>query len=239
MAEQYFTAATFKFQRDLAKNNNRAWFNANKQRYENVLRDPFLRLIEDMQAPLAKISTHYRADPRPSGGSLFRIYRDTRFRNDKTPYKTWAGARFGHERRREIEAPSFYLHIQQRDSFAGGGLWHPEPPTLKKIREFLSDNPAAWKKAVHGKAFRERFEFWGEALTRPPKGFPADHPAIDLIRCKQWGLSTTLPVGAAQRKDFARVVEKHFRLLAPMVDALNTPIAAAAAPKRKVLFGLH
>ena len=95
MAGHYFTAATFRFQRDLAKNNNRAWFAANRTRYEDVLRDPFLRLIEDMQAPLAKISAHYRADPRPSGGSLFRIHRDTRFRNDKTPYKTWAGARFG------------------------------------------------------------------------------------------------------------------------------------------------
>src|SRR5262249_11061049 len=90
MGTVYFTAATFKFQRDLARNNNRAWFAANKERYEDVLKQPFLRFIEDMQKPLAKISAHYRADPRPQGGSLFRIYRDTRFRNDKTPYKTWA-----------------------------------------------------------------------------------------------------------------------------------------------------
>ena len=89
MGKAYFSAATFKFQRDLARNNNRAWFAANKQRYEDVLKEPFLRFIEDMQKPLAKISAHYRADPRPQGGSLFRIYRDTRFRNDKTPYKTW------------------------------------------------------------------------------------------------------------------------------------------------------
>ncbi len=161
-------------------------------RYEDVLREPFLRLIADMQAPLAKISPHYRADPRPQGGSLFRIYRDTRFRNDKTPYKTWAGARFAHERRREVAAPSFYLHIQSRDCFAGGGLWHPESPTLKKIREFLADNPAAWKKAVHGKAFRERFEFWGEALTRPPRGFDPAHELIDDIKRKNFAAGAAI-----------------------------------------------
>jgi uncharacterized protein (TIGR02453 family) len=220
MARQYFTAATFKFQRDLAKNNNRTWFAANKKRYEDVLRDPFLRLIEDMQAPLAKISKHYRADPKPSGGSLFRIYRDTRFRNDKTPYKTWAGARFGHERRREIEAPSFYLHIQQRDSFAGGGLWHPEPPTLKKIREFLADNPAAWKKSVHGKAFRERFEFWGEALTRPPRGFDPKHELIEHIKRRNFAAGAAIADAIVTSDELLPVVVDTFKRIAPMLDYL-------------------
>lgn len=220
MARQYFTAATFKFQRDLAKNNNRTWFAANKKRYEDVLRDPFLRLIADMQAPLAKISKHFRADPRPQGGSLFRIYRDTRFRNDKTPYKTWAGARFGHERRREIEAPSFYLHIQQRDSFAGGGLWHPEPPTLKKIREFLADNPAAWKKSVHGKAFRERFEFWGEALTRPPRGFDPKHELIEHIKRRNFAAGAAIADAIVTSDELLPVVVDTFKRIAPMLDYL-------------------
>jgi uncharacterized protein (TIGR02453 family) len=220
MATQYFTAATFKFQRDLAKNNNRTWFAANKARYEDVLRDPFLRLIGDMQAPLAKISRHYRADPRPSGGSLFRIYRDTRFRNDKTPYKTWAGARFGHERRREIEAPSFYLHIQQRDCFAGGGLWHPEPATLKKIREFLSENPAAWKKAVRGKAFADRFEFWGEALTRPPRGFDPQHELIEDIKRRNFAAGAAIPDAIALSDELLPTVVDTFKRIAPMIDYL-------------------
>jgi uncharacterized protein (TIGR02453 family) len=220
MATAYFSPATFKFQRDLARNNNRTWFAANRQRYEDVLRQPFLRLIADMQAPLAKISAHYRADPRPQGGSLFRIHRDTRFRSDKTPYKTWAGARFAHERRREVEAPSFYLHVQPGDCFAGGGLWHPESATLKKIREFLADNPAAWKKAVHGKAFRERFEFWGEGLTRPPRGFDPAHELIEDIKRRNFAAGAAIADSIVTSDELLPVVVDTFKRIAPMVDYL-------------------
>ena len=220
MPERYFSAATFRFQRDLAANNNRAWFAANKSRFEDVVRDPFLRLITDMQAPLAKISEHFRADPRPVGGSLFRIYRDTRFRSDKTPYKTWAGARFGHERRREVEAPSFYLHIHSRDCFAGGGLWHPEPPTLKKIREFLADNPAAWKKAVRSKAFRDRFEFWGESLSRPPRGFDPEHELIEDIKRRSFAAGTEIADSVVISDELLPTVVDTFKKIAPMIDYL-------------------
>jgi uncharacterized protein (TIGR02453 family) len=220
MAEPYFTNATFRFQRDLARNNNRAWFAANRQRYEDVLRQPFLRLIADMQAPLAKISAHYRADPRPQGGSLFRIHRDTRFRSDKTPYKTWAGARFAHERRREVEAPSFYLHVQPGDCFAGGGLWHPESPTLKKIRAFLADNPAAWKKAVHRSVFRERFEFWGEPLKRPPRGFDPAHELIEDIKRRNFAAGAAIADSVVTSDELLPLVVDTFKRIAPMVDYL-------------------
>ena len=216
----YFNAATFRFLRDLAANNNRAWFAANKPRYEDVLRGPFLRLIADLQAPLARISTHYRADPRPQGGSLFRIHRDTRFASDKTPYKTWAGARFAHERRREIEAPSFYLHVQPRDCFAGGGIWHPGSPTLKKIREFLADNPAAWKKATRGKAFRDRFEFRGEALTRPPRGFDPGHELIADLKRRNFAAVQGIPEALACSDELRPFVVDTFRRIAPMIDYL-------------------
>lgn len=220
MATTYFTPKTFKFLRDLAANNNRVWFAENKARYEATLRDPFLQLITDLQAPLAKISTHYRADPRAQNGSMFRIHRDTRFANDKTPYKTWAGARFAHERRREIQGPSFYIHIQPRDCFAGGGLWHPEPPTLQKIRNFLADNPAAWKKAVHAKAFRERFEFWGESLTRPPRGFDPAHELIADIRRRNFAAGQAMPDAIATSDELLPFVADTFKRVAPMIDYL-------------------
>ena len=89
-------------------------------------------------------------------------------------------------------------------------------------------------------AVRRSFvEFEGNPLTRPPKGFPNDHPALDLIQCRQWGLSATLPAKAALDRKLADTIVRHFRIVAPVIDALNTPIAAALAPKRKVLFGLH
>jgi uncharacterized protein (TIGR02453 family) len=220
LATTYFSNATFKFQRDLAANNNRTWFAENKQRYEDVLRQPFLRLIADLQTPIEKISAHYRADARAQGGSLFRIHRDTRFASDKTPYKTWAGARFAHERAREIEAPSFYLHIQPRDCFAGGGIWHPASSTLKKIRAFLADNPAAWKKATQAKAFRERFEFWGESLTRPPRGFDPAHELIaDLMR-KNYAAGHGFPDALAISDELLPSVIDTFKRTAPMIDYL-------------------
>lgn len=216
----YFSKATFKFLRDLAANNNRAWFTANKSRYEDVLRQPFLRLISDLQAPLAKISTHYLADPRPQGGSLFRIYRDTRFAHDKTPYKTWSGARFAHERRREIESPSFYVHIQPRNCFAGGGIWHPEPATLKKFRDFLADNPAAWKKATHTKAFRERFEFQGESLKRAPRGFDPEHELIDDIKRRNFAAGRGFADAIACSTELRPLLIDTFKRSAPMIDYL-------------------
>ena len=220
MGNVYFTAKTFRFQRDLAKNNNRAWFAANRQRYEEVLRQPFLRLIADLQAPLAKISAHYRADPRPQGGSLFRIHRDTRFANDKTPYKTWAGARIAHERRREVPAPSFYVHIAPRDAFAGGGLWHPESPTLNRVRTFLADNPAAWTKATRAPTFRRDFEWWGESLTRPPRGFDPAHPLIEDIKRRDFAAGARLDDAIVTSDELLPAVVERFKRIAPVIDYL-------------------
>ena len=220
MSEVYFSTATFGFLRALARNNNRAWFKARQDVYERDVREPFLRLIEDLQVPLAKISPHLRADPRKTGGSLFRIYRDTRFANDKTPYKAWAGARFFHERRREIEAPSFYLHIAPKDCFAGGGIWHPEPPTLKRIRDFLVDNPAAWKRATQSKTFREHFEFWGESLARPPRGYDAQHALIEDLKRRNFAAGEALTETLACSKELLPAVIATFKRLAPMLDYL-------------------
>ncbi|EQD64532.1 hypothetical protein B1A_08810 [mine drainage metagenome] len=138
----HFTPQTFKFLHALARHNERDWFKAHQDTYEQAVRAPFLALITALQAPLAQISPHFRADPRKLGGSLFRIQRDTRFSGDKQPYKTWAGARLFHERHRERPAPSFYLHIQAGECFVGAGVWHPESATLKQLRAFIADNPA-------------------------------------------------------------------------------------------------
>ena len=116
----------------------------------------------------------------------------------------------------------------------------PEKDQLAAIRHWLLDHHEEFRELLKKQAVRKAFtEFEGNALTRPPKGFPCGHPGLDLIQCRQWGLSATLPAEAALKKDIASVVIRHFKLAAPIVDALNMPIAAAFAPRKKVLFGLH
>ena len=220
MPQTYFSPATFRFLRALSRNNKRTWFKAHEAEYEQDVREPYLRLIGDLQAPLAGISSHYRADPRKVGGSLFRIQRDVRFAGDKAPYKTWAGARFFHERRRERPAPSFYLHIAPNDCFVGAGIWHPESATLKQLRAFIADNPAAWKRAVHSKAFRDRYEFWGESLSRAPQGYPPDHPLIEDLKRKSCAAGVGFDDKLACSSRLAPFVIENFKRLAPLVDYL-------------------
>jgi uncharacterized protein (TIGR02453 family) len=216
----YFTPATFRFLRALARKNDRAWFHAHKAEYEHHVREPFLELIADLQAPLAKISSHYRADPRKVGGSLFRIHRDVRFSTDKLPYKPWAGARLYHERRREIAAPSFYLHIEPGGCFAGGGLWHPESHTLKNVRDFLVDNPAAWKRATRSPAFRRHFTFRGESLMRPPRGYDPAHELIDDLKRRSFAAGAGFSEDLACSTGLQPFAVATFKRLAPMLDYL-------------------
>jgi uncharacterized protein (DUF2461 family) len=180
----YFTAQTFKFQRSLARNNNREWFQAHKDEYEKVLRGPFLQLIADLQPELREVSEHFRADPKP------------------------------------VEAPSYYLHIQPGNCFVGAGLWHPQPGTQRKIRQFIFDNPGNWKAAVHKPAFRKKFDMDGESLVRAPSGFPADHELIDDLKRKNFVAMTKLDDETVLGLRLRKTVGDQFKLLAPMVDYL-------------------
>jgi uncharacterized protein (TIGR02453 family) len=215
-----FDDASFRFLRALARNNSREWFQAHKADYEAKVRAPFLRLLQDLQPDLLAISDQFRADPRPVGGSLFRIHRDTRFANDKTPYKTHAGARLFHHRHREVDSPSFYIHIQPGHCFVGGGLWHPEAETRRRIRQFLADNPGAWQAAVHSPAFRRRFTLEGESLQRAPRGFPAGHPLMEDLKRQNFvgvaPLADEVVLGPHLRRSIASALAG----LAPLVDYL-------------------
>ena len=220
MKKTYFTEATFAFFRKLQKNNRREWFEEHKEIFERDVRQPFQMLIADLAAPLAKISTHYVADPRKQGGSLFRQHRDTRFSKEKTPYKTWTGARFFHERSRQVAAPSFYLHIAPDECFVGGGIWHPEADTLKRLRAFLDENPAAWIRATQSKTFRSRYTFWGESLVRAPRGFDPEHPLLEDLKRKSLAAGASLSIEQVLGDDLHAVLVSHFKGLAAMNDYL-------------------
>ncbi len=189
---KHFSPALFKFLNDLEANNEREWFNANKARYESAIKEPALQFISDFEKPLKKISPHFVADPRGNGGSLFRIYRDTRFSKDKTPYKTNTGMQFRHEMAKDAHAPGFYLHLEPGACFMGVGLWRPEPKVAQTIRDWIADEPTRWKRATRATRFTETFEMGGESLKRPPKGFDPDHDLIDDLKRKDFIASANL-----------------------------------------------
>lgn len=182
----HFSGRTFAFLRDLSKNNEREWFKANKERYEEEVRGPALQFIQDFAPHLGKLSPHFRADPRPVGGSLFRIHRDTRFSKDKSPYKTATGIQFRHDKAKDAHAPGFYLHLEPGRCFVGLGIWHPDGKTLRGIREGLVADPEGWRKAVSGRTFKNRFDLSGDRLSRPPRGFDPEHPLIEDLKWKDF-----------------------------------------------------
>ena len=146
-----FPGDFFNFFEDLSRNNNRAWFADNKGRYYDSVVNPISEFIVAVAPALKKISPHYVADPKPHGGSMFRIYRDTRFSKDKTPYKTHAGVQFRHEAGRDAHAPGFYVHLATDQVFFGGGIWNPPTPQLNRIRDRIADNARSWARVVNAK----------------------------------------------------------------------------------------
>lgn len=217
----YFTDASLRFLRGLARHNDKAWFAEHKPQYEQHVRQPFLRLLTDLQPALAEVSEHFRADPRGQGGSLFRIYRDARFSHDKSPYKSWQGARLFHARRREVPAPSFYLHLQPGGSFVGAGIWHPEPEVQRRIRQFIFDNPGSWKAAAHDPKLLRRFELsQDEKMVRPPRGFPADFEFLDDLKQRNWVMWRALDDATMTGPRLRQTLAADLAALGPFVDYL-------------------
>jgi len=235
-APAHLSPDALKFLRGLEKHNDREWFNDRKATYESELKEPMLAILRKVTDAMLDFAPDH---VRPAEKSLFRIYRDTRFSNNKLPYKNHVAAWWSHMGMEKTSGAGYYFQVSPKGVVIAAGAYMPEKDQLAAIRHWLLDNHAAFRAILDKPAVRKTFkEFEGEALTRPPKGFPPDHPAMDLIKCKQWGLSTTLPAEAALEPNFAATLIKHFKLLAPMVNALNTPIAASLGAKKKVLFGL-
>ena len=191
MKKSHFTPEFFKFFRDLKKNNNRPWFQTNKERYEKTVRNPLLDFIGELGPPLRKVSKHLIVDNSPSGGSMFRIYRDTRFSKDKTPYKTHASAHFRAAANKDIHSPGYYLHLAPDEVFSGGGIWHPEAPVLAQIRNFLANHPKEYKSIISSKTFKSFCTLEGEKLQRPPKGFNPEHELIEHLKYKDFTFFTS------------------------------------------------
>jgi uncharacterized protein (TIGR02453 family) len=220
----YFTPDLLRFLGELKAHNNRDWFNANKERYETSVRDPFLRFIADLQPRLKKISPHFVADPKPVGGSMMRIYRDTRFSKDKTPYKTAVMAHFWHDQGKEGATPAFYLRLRPGDSSVGAGIWHPEPAALKRIRKAIVDDSKTWQRIKEGREFRGACGLAGESLKRPPPGFDANHPFIEDLKRKDFAAMTPLEDKRIASGSFMDDLLEAFKKTSPFLAFLTKAV---------------
>ena len=211
----------FAFLTDLTHNNRREWFEANKARFREAVQEPLVRLVEAIGPELLTISPWFVADPKLNGGSIFRIYRDTRFSSDKTPYKTNAAAQFRHRNYRNVHTPGFYVHLAPDSVFFGGGIWLPEAAALQKIRERIRDKPEDWAAVRNDNALRRvHGTIDGEALTRPPRGFSTDLPWIEDIKRKSFFAMVECTPDAALQPGFLTAVVASFRAAAPLVAFL-------------------
>ncbi|UXX80454.1 DUF2461 domain-containing protein [Reichenbachiella carrageenanivorans] len=174
---------TLKFLNELSVNNNKDWFDANRKTYENCRKD-FITLVSSIIGEIAKFDPELTdVDPKKC---IFRINRDIRFSKDKTPYKTNFGALMG-ANGKKTEGTGFYIHLAPGQNFAGGGIYRPPAETLAAIRQEIDYNPDALQQLLETKDFQETFgEIRGDKLKTAPKGYPKDHPNIDLLRLKSF-----------------------------------------------------
>ncbi len=207
----------FEFLADLADNNERAWFKANQERFEASVREPTLQFVREFEGPLRAISSHYVADDRKVGGSIFRIFRDVRFSKDKSPYKTHTGIQFRHEAGKDAHAPGFYLHLAPNEVFVGIGVWRPAREQLAAIRKAIAADTAGWNAVKSQVLASGRLRLGGESLSRPPRGFEKDHPAIEDLRRKDFILVGDMVEADVLGDDLCHTVGEHFREAAPLV----------------------
>jgi uncharacterized protein (TIGR02453 family) len=214
----YFTPELFRFLALLKRNNNRDWFLAHKEEWETTVRQPVLRFITDFAAPLSEITPHLVADARPSRGSMFRIYRDTRFSHDKRPYKTHVAMRFSH-RGKDVHSPGFYLHLEPGGYFAACGLWHPEPPTLLKVRNAIASRPKEWRTV-------RKLLNWDDAskLRRPPRGFPADHEFVEDFKLRDLGTAVNFSDKQVCSLRFMSTFAAACRTMSPIAAFLSSAV---------------
>ena len=226
-----FPPEGLKFLRSLKRHNNREWFQQHKDIYEHSLKGPMEDLISALADDFAKFAPEMVATPK---ASAYRIYRDTRFSKDKSPYKTHVAAVFPRTGLGKHEGAGFYLHIAPTELLLGGGLYMPLPEDLNAVRQGIVADPRSFMKVIGSAQFKRFFgAMEGEQLSRVPRGFPADHPSAEFLKYKQFLASRTLPAEVATETSFYKVVVETFRAMAPFVRFLNEPIVRSRRVKER------
>ena len=225
MASNPIRPALFRFLEELAAHNDRVGFQDNKQRYRDEVRDPLLHFIADFAPRLKKVSRHMEADPRPVGGSLFRIHRDTRFAKDKRPYKTHAGITFRHVQGRDVHGPIFYLHLEPGNVFAASGIWMPPSDTLGRIRDAIVEAPAAWRKVSRAIALDGGHGDDDGKLKRAPRGYDPEHPHVEDLKRKSFTSSASFDERKACAPGFAVALAQQYAAARPLMKFLTQAVA--------------
>jgi uncharacterized protein (TIGR02453 family) len=212
----------FAFFKELKQNNERAWFEENKQRFRDSIQAPMSQFIEAMAPRLAKISKNFKADPRTNGGSMFRIYRDVRFSKDKRPYKEHAACHFRHNSAKDVHAPGYYMHFADDEVFVGGGMYMPEPPALAHIRDAIVKSPVKWKAVIGDKTLLKTFGGLGvdHVLSRPPRGYDPNHPFIEDVKKKSFFVDRDLTLKTAQSPKLLDEVTEAIKAATPLMKFL-------------------
>ncbi|HXY68839.1 MAG TPA: DUF2461 domain-containing protein [Gemmatimonadales bacterium] len=237
-ASAFFTAASLRFLRGLARNNRRDWFEAHRHDYETAILFPMRDFVEEMDVRLARLAPEMVGDPRRS---LFRIYRDVRFSKDKSPYKTHAACWFFHRdashrvgQESHGGGAGWYFHVQPGSSLDAGGIWMPPREALGKIRDAIAAKPAVVKKILAAPALRRRFGPLDDeaVLTRVPRGYPPDHPAADLLRHQSFTVSRTFDDAQITSARLAQTVADDFAVMLPLVRWINAALGLKPAARR-------
>ena len=224
-----FSDEFYKFFDDLKANNNREWFAKNKSRYQDIVQETLSAFISDIAPCLNEISPHYRADPRPNRGSMFRIYRDARFSKNKSPYKEHAAVQLRHHLGKDAHAPAFYVHIEKGNIIFGGGIWTPPSDILLKIRTRIVEMPKLWQDIVEDDTILSYFGgIKGDGLKRHPRGFNPDLPFIDDLKRKSFFAAKNISnPKITMNAGFIDEVEKSFKTAAPLMKFINDAIGVS------------
>lgn len=225
-----FPKEGLQFLRQLKKHNDREWFQARKDTYETQVKAPMLSLAIDINDMLATQAPDLVTDPKKA---VYRIYRDTRFSKDKTPYKTHIGMLFWHSGLGKDSGAFLYTHVATDEVIIAGGMYMPQPPDLALVRQRIADKLADFEAIAQSKKVKALGGITGDELSRPPKGFDKDHPAMHWLRKKQFMLSQSLPAEAALEPNYSKTVTTSFQSMLPFVEFLNGALIDAAKKKSR------
>jgi uncharacterized protein (TIGR02453 family) len=217
-----FPAETMRFLRALKRNNRREWFNAHRDDYESFVRQPMTAIVERLAVDLRAFAPELVASPKVS---IYRIYRDTRFSENKTPYKTHAAAVFPRRGLPKHEGAGVYFHISPEEVWIGGGMYSPQAPQLLAVREHIAAHLKQFRTIVESPAFRKQLgTLEGGTLKRVPRGFAKDHPAADFLKRTQFIAGAEFPPTLATSPAFYKTLLTVFRQVVPLTRFLNAPL---------------